>query len=637
MSEKHEFKAEVSALLKLVTNSLYTNREIFLRELISNASDALDKARFAALVEDGLEGADLEPEIRLIVDEAAGTLTLCDNGIGLTAEEAARNLGTIAHSGTLAFLQEQAAAASKEGKGQPLDLIGQFGVGFYSAFMVAERVDVYSRSARPGSEGVHWSSSGEGEFTLDACEREQRGTEIVLTLNEEGKEFLAPHRLRAIVRRYSNYVMHPIRLVVHGKNEAGEASVSEPEQLNAASAIWSRSPRELEDADYAEFYKHLMGGFTLPGDEALARLHFSAEAPIQFSALLFIPGRAPADLFMEDRKDLQLFARRVLVMESTDKLLPSYLRFFRGVVDSEDLPLNVSREMLQEHKSLAAIRRQLTRKALKLLEELAEDGERYAKFWGEFGPVLKEGLHIDGANREQLTALLRYASVGAEGLRSLDEYVAAMPEGQEFIYYIAGLDEAALRKSPHLEAVRAKGYEVLVMTDAVDEWVLQHLQSHGDKPFRSVTQGELEGEAQSEEEAGPSAIDPLLERMRELLGDRVKQVRASKRLTKTAACLVDEAGGLSRNMERILRAASRNLDAPVPSTPRVLEINSEHAFVKKANELAMREDEASRATVARYAELLLDLAGLAEGAVLDPAGVVERLQAVLTQAAGAES
>lgn len=629
MSEKHEFKAEVSALLKLVTNSLYTNQEIFLRELISNASDALDKARFAALVDSDIVGKELEASIEITADAAAGTLTLEDTGIGLTREEAAQNLGTIAHSGTLQFLKEQAEAAASNEKAK-LDLIGQFGVGFYSAFMVADRVDVYSRSAKADAKAVHWSSTGEGEFTLAEADRDTRGTRIVLQLNDAGKEFLNGYRIREIVRRYSNYVMHPIRLVT--VDEKGERS--EPEQLNAASAIWSRAPQELSDDDYTEFYKHLMGGFTLPGDEALARLHFSADAPIQFSALLFLPGRAPADLFMEDRKALQLFARRVLVMESTDKLLPTYLRFFRGVVDSEDLPLNVSREMLQEHKSLSAIRRQLTRKALKLLADLADnDAERYAKFWREFGPVLKEGLHTDGGNREALTALLRYHAVGAEGLRSLDAYVEAMPEGQEFIYYIAGLDEAALRASPHLEAVRAKGYEVLLMTDAVDEWVLQHLQSHADKPFRSVTQGTLDGDDKSEDDTGPTKIDPLLEHMRSALEGRVKDVRVSKRLTETAACLVDDAGGLSRNMERILRAASRNPDAPMPTTPRILEINAEHPFVAKANELAQKQDEASKARVGEYTELLLDLAALAEGTVLDPAGVVKRMQSVLLRAA----
>ena len=631
MSETHEFKAEVSALLKLVTNSLYTNREIFLRELLSNASDALDKARFRALVDSELRDQELEPEIRITADPAKGTLTIEDTGIGLTRDEATRNLGTIAHSGTLAFLHEQAEAAAKEGKGKPLDLIGQFGVGFYSAFMVADRVEVDSLSAQPGHEPVLWSSTGEGAFELAPGSRAQRGSTITLHLKNDAKEFLEGYKLRSIVKRYSNYVMHPIRLVSIPAEGDNAGKPSEPEQLNAASAIWSRSPSDLGDADYGEFYKHLMGGFTLPGDEPLARLHFSADAPIQFHALLFVPGRAPADLFMEDRKALQLFARRVLVMENNDSLLPSYLRFFRGVVDSEDLPLNVSREMLQEHKSLSAIRRQLTRKALKLLEDLAEnEAETYEKLWREFGTVIKEGLHVDGGNREVLTGLLRYESIAKDGLTSLDAYVDAMPEDQQFIYYIAGLDERALRSSPHIEGLRAKGYDVLLMTDAVDEWVLQALESHRDKPFRSVTQGELEGDdGDGEQDEGPSAIDPLLDRARETLGERVRKVRASKRLTETAACLVDEAGGLSRNMERILRMANRSPDAPIPNTPRVLELNPDHALVQRANEFA--QSESTRAKADEYVEILMDLAALAEGSVPDPGGAVRRLQRALLE------
>ena len=624
MSETHEFKAEVSALLKLVTNSLYTNSEIFLRELISNASDALDKARFEALVDSELEGKDLEASITIIADAKAGTLTIEDTGIGLSRDEAARNLGTIAHSGTLAFLQERAERAAKEGEAGSLDLIGQFGVGFYSAFMVADRVDVYSRSARPGHAAIHWSSDGEGSYELTDAQRDARGTRIVLNLKDDTREYVEPYRIRGIVKRYSNHVMHPIRLVVI--DEDGKSS--EPEQLNTASAIWSRNPKELSDEDYAEFYKHVMGGFTLPGDEALARLHFSAEAPIAFNALLFVPGRAPADLFMEDRKALQLFARRVLVMESNDKLLPSYLRFFRGVVDSEDLPLNVSREMLQEHKSLAAIRRQLTRKALKLLENLAADEvEKYAKFWSEFGAVVKEGVHVDGGNRDTLVSLLRYEHTKAEGLVSLADYVSSMPEGQEHIYYIAGLDEGALRTSPHLEALNAKGYDVLLMTDAVDEWVLESLNDFEGKRFRSVTQGELEDADAGEDEAPePSPIDPLLVKARAILGERVKDVRASKRLTSTAACLVDSSGGLSRNMERILRMANRDPGAPLPTTPRVLELNPDHALVKKALETASGDDASA---LEGQVEILLDLAALAEGSVPDPAGTVRRIQEAL--------
>jgi molecular chaperone HtpG len=364
--ERHEFKAEVSAVLRLVTNSLYTNREIFLRELVSNASDALDKARFGALVDKDLEGQDLEPEIRISVDKPRRVLVIEDNGIGMTREEAAHNLGTIAHSGTLQFLEE-AARQTDASKKPDMSMIGQFGVGFYSAFMVADRIDVVTRSAHPGNAAVHWSSTGDGGFTVGPADRETRGTRIEIHLKGDADDYLDRFRIEAIVKRYSNFVMYPIRFQEQG--EATPSGASAWKQLNEVGAFWTRDPKDLQVADYQEFYRHVMGGFVLPGDAPLARLHLSMDAPIQFRAVLFVPGRRPADLFGEDSRNLQLYARRVMVMDNCDKLLPVYLRFMRGVVDSEDLPLNVSREMLQEHKSLAAIRRQLTRKVLKLLEE----------------------------------------------------------------------------------------------------------------------------------------------------------------------------------------------------------------------------------------------------------------------------
>ncbi|MCA9649239.1 MAG: molecular chaperone HtpG [Myxococcales bacterium] len=642
-AQPHEFKAEVAAVLRLVTNSLYTNREIFLRELISNASDALDKARFAALVDKDLRDQDVEPHIQLVLDKSRGVLVIEDVGIGMSQEEAETNLGTIAHSGTLRFL-EQVAADQAEGKRPDLNLIGQFGVGFYSAFMVAERIDVYSLSARPGHEPIHWSSDGNG-FTVGPGTRRQRGTRIELTLNEEGKEFLDRWRVEAIVKRYSNFVLYPIKLQVVDDKGVTEG---DNKQVNAASAFWTRDPKELGDDDYKEFYSHVMGGFVLPGDEPLAHLHLSLDAPIQFKSVLYVPGRRPHDLFgSEEIRGLQLYARRVLVMESCDKLLPAYLRFVRGVVDSEDLPLNVSRETLQEHKSLAAIRRQLTRKVLKLLTDLAdEDAEKYAKVWEEFGVFLKEGLHTDNAHREQLTSLLRWPSTLSEGKAiSLAEYVASMPEGQEAIYYITGESAQALARSPHVEACRARGYPVLLMTDAVDEWVVQDLHEHDGKPLRSVTQGDLglskaeaktkdgeaadDGEEAEAEAAGTADIDALLTKAKEILGERVKEVRASSRLTDSAACLVDEEGGLSRNMERILRMANRD----VPSRPRILELNPSHAFVRAANALAQGEGDPP-ARLRTWVELLHDQANLAEGTVADPAGVVQRIQGLLDEVAG---
>lgn len=646
-SETHEFKAEVAALLNLVTNSLYTNSEIFLRELVSNAADALDKARYQALVDPAFGGKELEPQILITINKQAGTLIMEDTGIGMTRDEAAQHLGTIAHSGTLRYLEEmqRARAAGQGADGGELNLIGQFGVGFYSAFMVSEEVIVTSLSGKPGSEAVVWRSSGDGRFVIEPGSREQRGTTIELRLKPDAKEFLDRWRIEGLIKRYSNYIMHPIRLRVI--DDQGVDKDPEPRQINAASAIWQRNPAELEDKDYQEFYKHVMGGFVLPGDEPLARLHFTADAPIQFHALLFVPGRAPADLFQEDRKALQLFARRVLVMDSCDSLLPQYLRFVRGVVDSEDLPLNVSREMLQEHKSLAAIRRQLTRKVLKLLADLAEqDAEKYTKLWNEFGSVIKEGLHTDGGQRAELTELLRYRSLTKDDAPiSLQTYVAEMPAEQTAIWYIAGPDESALRNSPHLEAVRAKGHNVLLMTDAVDEWVLQSMSEYQGKPFRSVTQGDLDESADKDDESDedeskdedaekekqrePSVIDPLLNVAKVVLGSRVREVRASKRLTESPSCLVDAAGGLSRNMERILRMAQPG--TKLGASPRILELNPDHPFVLAANRLAEANKDDPR--LPEWVEIMHDLAALSEGSVPDPAGAAKRFQKVLNQVA----
>lgn len=624
-AEKHEFKAEVSALLRLVTNSLYTNREIFLRELLSNASDALDKARFQGLVDSNLRDRDAKPAIHVHADEQSGVLVIEDNGIGMTRDEVAQNLGTIAHSGTLSFL-ERAKAQQEGGQKPDLNLIGQFGVGFYSAFMVADRIDVYSLSAQPDQTAVHWSSTGDGTFTLGTSERELRGTRIELHLKPEAREFLERYRLETVIRRYSNYVMHPILVQVQDK----DGKQDEEKQVNEATAFWMRPAKDLSEADYKEFYKHVMGGFVMPGDEPLGHLHISADAPIQFVALLYIPGKPPADLFMEDRKSLQLFARRVLILESCDKLLPPYLRFVRGIVDSEDLPLNVSREMLQEHNALNAIRRQLTRKVFKQLADIAsERPDDYAKVWDNFGAVLKEGLHTDHSQQEEIMNLLRFRSSTSDGkLVSLAEYVAAMPEGQEAIYYITGESLEAVARSPHLEACKARGYQVLFMTDPIDEWVVQDLPNFKDKPLRSVTQGDLDIPEKAEDKPDDSKSDiaPALGKARELLADRVKDVRASKRLRESASCLVDDEGGLSRNMERILKAARQN----VPTRQRILELNPEHPFVQAVSKLASESPSDER--VGTWLELLYDQAALAEGVVADPAGMVKRIQSVLNSA-----
>ena len=624
---KHEFKAEVSALLKLVTNSLYTNREIFLRELISNASDALDKARFEGLTRQDLLGRDLKAEIRLEADAQRGVLVIEDNGIGMSEEEATRNLGTIAHSGTLEFLR-RLRDQQESGQRPDVNLIGQFGVGFYSAFMVADRIDVYSRSAHPEHGAVHWSSTGDGTFTTAPADRAVRGTRIELTLKEDAREFAERFRLEHIVRRYSNYVMHPITLRAIDKDGAEDGEVG---QINEASAFWARSPKELTDDDYKGFYKHVMGGFVMPGDEPIAHLHFSADAPIQFHALLYVPGRPPADLFMEDRKSLQLFARRVMIMESCDKLLPLYLRFVRGVVDSEDLPLNVSREMLQEDKTLAAIRKQLTKKVLRLLGDLAKDKpDDYARLWRNFGAVIKEGVHTDHGHQDELVELLRFkTSTSGDGLVSLADYVAAMPEGQDAIYYLTGDNADALARSPHLEACRARGYQVLFLTDAIDEWVVQDLTTYKEKPLRSVSQGDLDLPEADDPAANAAAqeMKVTLDRAGDLLKEQVKQVRVSKRLTESPSCLVDDEGDLSRNMERILKMANQQ----VPSRKRILEVNAKHPFVQAVHRLSSQSPDDPR--VSTWIELLYDQAALAEGQVSDPAGMVKRLQSVLAEVA----
>ncbi len=619
----HAFKAEVAAVLRLVTNSLYTNRDVFLRELVSNASDALDKARFAALVDPTLEGQDLPAAIVITTDAQRKVLVVEDTGIGMTADEAEQNLGTIAHSGTLDFLQN----APRGADGRPeVDLIGQFGVGFYSAFMIADRIEVTTRSANAGSTAVVWSSTGDGGFTIAPGTREQRGTRIELHLRDDAKEYLDRWRIEEIVKRYSDHVLHPIEIATIDESGAETAAAA---QVNSARAFWSRSAKELTEEDYTEFYKHVMGGFLLPSDKPLVHLHATMDAPIQFKAVLFVPNRRPMDLFGEDAKHLRLYARRVLVMESCDKLLPPYLRFFRGVVDSEDLPLNVSREMLQEHSSLAAIRRQLTRKAIGLLGDTAKaDAETYGKLWREFGVFLKEGLHTDNAHREQLTELLRFDCTGKDGaLVSLREYVDAMPEGQESIYYIAGESAVDLAKSPHLEACRARGWAVLLMTDPVDEWVVQDLERYADKALVNVTKGDLTlPESDTPTDAGELA--PLCERARAVLGDRIKDVRPSRRLTDSASCLVDDEAGLGRNMERILRMSGRDI-AP---KARILELNAAHPFVRAALARVGEQPDDPRATL--WIELLFDQAGIAEGLVPDPSGMVRRIQRVLDEVAG---
>jgi molecular chaperone HtpG len=628
-SVQHPFQAEVSQVLRLVINSLYGNKEIFLRELVSNASDAVDRRRFAAIQRPDLIQEGEKLAIRLIPDRQAGTLTIWDNGIGMTEAELKQSLGTIAWSGSRQFV-EQLKAGKAEGRDLP-QLIGQFGVGFYSAYLVADRVSVTSRAA--GSDQAYrWESTGEEGFTIEPAERESVGTSVVLHLKDDQKDFLEPYRLRSLVQRYSDYIAHSIELPKEGK----DAAAGEFEVVNRANALWQRSPREIEKAQYVEFYKHL----THDWEEPLAYRHFHIEGTQMFTGLLFVPSRPPLDLFDADpRHGVRLHVKRVFVMDDAEELVPRFLRFVRGVIDSEDLPLNVSREILQDSRVVRTMRKQVTAQTLELLAEIAKDRpEDYAKFWAAFGAVLKEGLYFEPENKEKIGKLVRYESVREGKLVSLDEYVAGMKEGQPSIYYVTGATRQIAAASPHLERVRAKGYDVLLLSDAVDPFVMSGFTEYEGKQLVSVTSVDLKlGDEPAD--AGESARDkpestPLLERMERFLSEKVEKVRASERLTDSPACLVIPEGGIAPHIERLLRAQKKD----VPASRRILELNLNHPLVKSVASLEEREPGSER--VRQWTELLYEQALLAEGSPLeDPAGFAKRLTLLLTEAAaqGAEA
>ncbi|MCW8138572.1 MAG: molecular chaperone HtpG [Planctomycetota bacterium] len=629
--ENHTFQAETRALLGLMINSLYTHKEVFLRELISNASDALDKVRLRALTEHGLLGDDAKLEVVLRPDEKAGTLTISDNGVGMTKDELTKFLGTIAFSGSREFMQKLSGDASKDAK-----LIGQFGVGFYSAFLVAQRVVVVSRAAGH-DEAWTWTSSGEGTFTLAPGGRLRRGTDIVLELRDEQKEFLQPWRLRELVKKYSDFVGHPIVLEseeVEGEG-ADEKRTKSTETINKGSALWTRPKGEVTDEQYAEFYKHVSHDW----DDPLARTHFTIEGTQLFTGLLFVPKRAPFDLFhREMRSGIRLYVKRVFIMEECQALLPEHLRFVRGVVDSDDLPLNVSREVLQHDLVVESIKRQVTKKSLEMLEALAsERTDDYAAFWKEFGAVLKEGLHLDPNNKGRLAKLLRFESTHeGGGLTSLADYVGRMKEGQPAIYYISGPDRAFLEKSPHIEGLKKKGYEVLFFTDAVDEWVATALPEFEGKKLVSAMKGEikLEGEAKDEEkkdEADP-AWGGLIQAMKDALGDRVKGVRMTERLTDSPACLVAGEHDLGANLERILKQHGQG---GLPGGRRTLELNGSHPLVVNLRELV--KEPKHRERVRQWTEVLHDQALLTEGSpIADPVAFAQRMTALLVESTARE-
>jgi molecular chaperone HtpG len=623
--QTHGFQAEVRELLKLMIHSLYSHREIFLRELISNASDANDRLRFAAIAEPALLASEPELEIRVEADPVAGTLSVTDNGIGMTREEAVANLGTIARSGTAEFFRALSGDQQKDSQ-----LIGQFGVGFYSAFIVADRVEVLSRRAGlPAESGVHWESSADGEFTVETVSRAQRGTTVKLHLKPEAKEFADPFRLRALIRRYSDHIAFPVRM-----RKEGEASL-EYEAVNQAKALWTRPRGEITDEEYREFYQHLAHDFTDP----IAWSHNRVEGKREYTSLLYVPGRAPFDLWQRDAAHgLKLYVRRVFIMDDAEQFLPLYLRFVKGVVDSSDLPLNVSRELLQQEPEVEAIRSGLTKRVLDMLAKLAkEEPEKYAGFWKEFGAVLKEGVVQDTANRPALLQLLRFASThdaGDEPTVSLAQYAERMQTGQDRIYYIIGESIAAARASPYIERLTQRGIEVLLLSERIDEWVMGQIESYEGKRFKDAARGDLElGTLESEadrkrREEELKESKGLLKRVKDAVGERISEVRISTRLTDSPACLVLGENDLGAGMRKILAAAGQKL----PESKPALELNVGHPLVKHLDGLA----EAAR--FKELALLLYEQAELAEGGQLaNPAEFVQRLNRLLVELAGARS
>jgi len=609
------FQSEVNQLLDLVINSLYSNRDIFLRELVSNASDAIEKLRFAALSDQGLYDGDAEMFIDIDYDREAGTVTVRDNGIGMSREDAVAHLGTIAKSGTKEFFGQLSGDARQDSA-----LIGQFGVGFYAAFIVADKVTVYSRKAgAPADSGVRWESTGRGEFTVENWQRPTRGTEIVLHLKEDARDYADGWRLRALIKKYSDHISTPIRLPREGEKEEGR------ETVNAATALWLRSKQDITEDDYKSFYKHIAHDF----EDPLSWVHTKAEGKLEYTTLFYIPSRAPFDLFERDAKrGIQLYVQRVFIMEDAEQLMPRYLRFVRGIVDTRDLPLNVSRELLQRNKAIDTIRGASVKKILGLIETLAE-GDDYAKFWAQFGRVLKEGVIEDPANRERIAKLLRFASThddAAEPRVSLETYVGRMKEGQSAIYFVTAENHATAKASPHLEVFRARGVEVLLLSDPVDEWLVTHLTEFDGKPLKSVMAGKLElpGDEAAAEEAEASE-SPLIERLTKVLDGKAAAVRKSVRLTGSPACLVgDDAFGMSANLQRMLRAAGQE----VPVEKRVLEVNLGHPLLQRL------ETEADEDRFAQLALVLFEQAVLAEGGRLeDPAGFVQRVNRLLVDAA----
>ena len=623
--ETQAFQTEVSRVLDLVIRSLYSNKEIFLRELISNASDAAEKLRFEALSNEGLYEDQSDLAIRLTVDTEKGTLTISDNGIGMNRDEVVSNIGTIARSGTKAFIESMSGD-----KAQDSQLIGQFGVGFYSAFIVADHVTIETRKAGTvADEGVRWESEGADSYSIENISKETRGTDITLHLREEEKEFLDEWRLRSVINKFSDHISIPVMMLKQsmGEEEEEKEKGEEWEQVNTGTALWMRSKSDVSDEEYREFYKHIAHDF----DDPLEWIHNRVEGTNEYTSLLYVPKRAPFDLWDPNQKHgVKLYVKRVFIMDEADKLMPRYLRFIKGIVDADDLPLNVSREILQHNRKIDAIRTANIKRILGLLEKMSKKEEEYQEFWNTFGRVLKEGPAEDHDNAERIAGLLRFVTTKSEGDTQsvgLDQYLERMPEKQEKVYYITADSLSAARYSPHLEVFRKNDIEVLLLTDHVDEWLVSHLHEYKGKKLQSVAKGELdeslikEEEKIEEQEEQAKEHEGFLERIQSSLGDRSKEVRVSRRLTESPACLVVEDYDMSQNLARVLKQMGQ--DAPMP-TP-ILEINLDHPVVKKLEQTEAQEQFDDLASV------LFDQALLAEGGKLDdPAAFVHRLNSLLS-------
>lgn len=628
--QTHSFQTEVKQLLHLMVHSLYSNKEIFLRELISNAADAADKLRFKALKDAELYQGDSDLKIRITTNKEAKTLTISDNGIGMNKDDVIEHLGTIAKSGTAEFLSQLSGDQKKDSH-----LIGQFGVGFYSAFIVADKVTVITRKAGDNAnEGVIWESAGDGEFTIEATDKDSRGTEIILHLKDDEGEFLEDFRLRNVISKYSDHISLPVEMVKQNFSENEDEDKPETEEfeaVNKATALWTRGKSDISDEEYQEFYKHISHDF----QDALTWSHNQVEGKQEYTSLLYIPSKAPYDLWNRDRqRGVKLYVQRVFIMDDAEQFLPIYLRFVRGLLDSNDLPLNVSREILQDSATTQSLRSAMVSRVLKMLEQLAKkDADKYQEFWNEFGQVLKEGPGEDFANKEKIAKLFRFSSTHADSEVqnvSLDQYLERMKPEQEKVYYIATESFLAAKNSPHLEVFRKKGIEVLLMSDRIDEWTMSHLQEYAGKQFVSVTQGDLDlgnledAEDKKAQEKASEENQGLVERVKNVLGEKVSDVKITMRLTDTPACIVAGEGDMPLQMVKMMQAAGQ----PVPETKPVFEVNPEHALIQ------LVDNEQDEAQFAEWVEVLFNQAQLAEsGQLEDPASFASKLNKLLLKLA----